>query len=184
MAIYAVFRALGLQVEILPVMELGGLYKLEFGGQQFEHGSKQPSLLEKLTKYRGYQSPPATSVEDLELDYDVDLHSDDEELYSVVHPEVTSLEDYKDVQTRLQSILRNRKIRNFSTVDEAVIAGIGLHEWKESHRGGSGGETSLEVSISHFTEAAAKASAKHAEKKLSGYFPIRSGTRNGPTTVY
>lgn len=149
MAIYAVFRALGLQVEILPVMELGGLYKLEFGGHLFEHSNKQPSLLEKLTEYRGYQSPPAVSVEDLELSYDAHLDSDDEEYYNVKNPEVTSLEDYKDVQTRLQSILRSRKIRYFSTVEDPVIAGIRLHERIESHRGGSSGETSLEVCISH-----------------------------------
>lgn len=184
MAIYAVFRALGLQVKIIPVMELEDFYKVKFGGHQFEHSSKQPSLLERLTKYRGNQSPPATSVEDLGLNYDIHLDSDDEELYDVEHPEVTSLEDYKDVQTRLQSILSRRRIRNLSTVEEPVIVGTGLHKRIESHRGGSGIETSSEVCITTLLKQRRKGLRSMPKKKLSGYFPIRSGTRNGPTRNY
>lgn len=69
---------------------------------------------------------PKPKVDDLQLDYDV--YNSDDEGDNEGNPEVTDHEDYRDVRTRLQTILRTRQIKDISTAPDPVIAGTKLHE--------------------------------------------------------
>ena len=153
MAIYAVFRALGLQIEILPILRLPGRSKREqprFGGLDLEGSGRQQSFARKLQRAkhrlcfgrRGGHVPPELEVDDLRLDYDV--YNSDEEVTNDRNPEATDHEDYKDVHTRLQTILRMRKLYDISTAPDPVIAGTKLHERVE--------DTSLDIMDSSILE--------------------------------
>lgn len=137
MAIYAVFRALGLRIEILPVMRLPVRHKsgqLRFGGVTLNYHSEQLPFVKRLERFknrqwssrRGADIAPKPTVDDVRLDYKG--YDSDDGLSNAGDPEVTDHEDYKDVHTRLQTILKTRQIRDISTAPEPVMTGTKLHE--------------------------------------------------------
>lgn len=130
MALYAVFRALGLKIEVLPIMgkprNLSSADRLYFGGLDVKNAGWRPSI----------------SFDDMDEDEDED---EDEGGHAKSVPEATNLGDYRDFETRLQSILRNRKIDGISRSVDPVIVGQKLHNLVSSDRGGSDRESQSEV---------------------------------------
>ena len=143
MALYATFRALGLEIEILPIMAFPDPNRrrpprLSFGGLTLESSDRRRSLPANLREYKknGYVTTKryGWGPEEHRKDYDLNLMyevgespiSDDEEI--PLH-EATSLDDYKDVETRFQSILRKRKIKGLSAASKKVVVGKTLHAW-------------------------------------------------------
>lgn len=135
MAIYAVFRALGLRIEILPVMEgMYGSRQLSFGGVNRNHNSEYQPFVHFLQWFNHQQwsgrragdMAPTPTVDDVELTYEG--YTTDDEFDNGGSPEVADLEDYKDVHTRLQTILRTRQIKGTATAPEPVMTGTKLHE--------------------------------------------------------
>lgn len=137
MAIYAVFRALGLRIEILPVLGLPDRIKrgqLKFGGvnPNPDYSGRRLSFLKRLerqSKHRLWYGrgdgdmAPEPTIDDIWPGYDCY-----DEVNGERNPEVTDLGNYKDVQTRLQTILRTRQISGVSTAPDPVIAGTKLHK--------------------------------------------------------
>ncbi|KAI9873288.1 MAG: hypothetical protein M1830_000577 [Pleopsidium flavum] len=121
MALYVVFRALGLKIEVLPILEKAAKHygaKGYFGGIDAQDAGWKSSM-------------SADKVYDLNLDYKTYENEDEDEEsdgYEISDPEATNLGDYEDVETRLQSILRKRKIKGFVTKVDPVTVGTELHE--------------------------------------------------------
>lgn len=143
MALYVVFRALGLKIDVLPIFENPEndrrANKSNFGGISAENVGWRWTVYPE----NGY---------DQDLDYDMDV-KDDESDYVTRDPEATNLGDYKDVETRLQSILNSRKINGFMTTVDPVIVGTELHNAVIVDRGGDDHETQAEASPSSNQES-------------------------------
>ena len=90
MAIYAVFRALGLRIEVLPILETPGKYitnELRFGGVGPKHSGPRPSFREKMKEglhlsRRDGNTARKLEVDNIHLDYDID-DSDGESMAEV-----------------------------------------------------------------------------------------------------
>lgn len=118
---------------------------LNFGGTYLEDArdfTTRYSAEELLERFRknsdGRDDWRGKSIADYDqnpqrLALDYDAKSDPADLYPTgARREVTSIEDYRDLQTRMQSIMNVRKIVDLST-DTQVIVGKALHEWVESN---------------------------------------------------
>ena len=181
MAIYAVFRALGLGIEILPVMRLPVRYKsrqLRFGGVTLNYRSEQLPFVKRLERLknrqwsgrRGADVAPKPTVDDIRLDYKG--YDSDDGLNNEGNPEVTDHEDYKDVHTRLQTILKTRQIRDISTAPEPVMTGTKLHERVQDTD--MGDEYTIDVCLPDHSVC------KQAEENSRYMCPHRRETKHGP----
>ncbi len=153
MALYAVFRALGLEIEVLPIMgvrpgrdDLSDYFN--FGGLDLQSKAKparMPFDMQYFKKH-GFYFPSGKNekIYDLKLEYGVrpsdpgdpgHYYPDDACDNDFMDNEAASLDDYIDVETRLKTILRKRKIQGISPVVNPVIVGTNLHDWIETPEG-------------------------------------------------